>query len=85
MPALVCRTCRRPFEGRPNRRYCSKRCQRYREEKRRAWSRLTAGAERLRRLAAAADDPLRRQALEERAAHFLEKRPEEGRPDPAQC
>lgn len=83
MAEMTCRTCHRPFEGRPNRRYCSNRCQRQREEKRRAWNKITASAERIKQRAAGIDDPEKRRILEERAAVFLARRPEGGRPDPA--
>lgn len=80
MAALTCATCRRPFEGRPNRRYCSTPCRRQREEKRRAWNNLTRNAQRLRQRAEVATDPGERERLEGQAARLLERRPAGGCP-----
>lgn len=81
MAALTCTTCRRPFEGRPNRRYCSTVCRRQREAKRRAWDNLTRTAARLRQRAEVATDPRQREHLERQAARFLSRRPEGGQPE----
>lgn len=79
--ALTCTSCRRPFEGRPNRRYCSTACRRQREARRRAWDNLTRTAERLRQRAEVVADPVERERLERQAARFLERRPEGGQPE----
>ena len=79
MARLICESCRQPFDGRPNRRYCSLPCRRRLEMKRRVWDNLTANAERLMGKAAGAD-PEARARLECQAARFLSLRPTENRP-----
>lgn len=39
---LICESCKRPFEGRPNRRTCSNNCRRSLEMGRRLWDRRAA-------------------------------------------
>lgn len=80
MPRQVCAGCGDPFEGRPNRQYCSVSCRRSLEMKRRHWDRLTANAERLEGRAQLAEDQERRDQMLRQANRFRAMRPAAERP-----
>ena len=59
MPIITCQQCGEPFQGRPNRRYCSPRCRRRMEAKRHRWDTLAAHIERLEAKASSAEPEAR--------------------------
>jgi hypothetical protein len=78
MEVKVCKRCNEQFVGRPNRLYCSPRCQHRQENRRKYWDLWTANADKFEALADAAENKDRSKQLKdhaERLRKWLGNRP----------